>query len=118
MAVRVSQPALASIVIGPPVILNWQASPPITQVLVAQNGVATWSVEYTLDNILADNTDNTPVFGANGINATWQPLSTMTAKTATADATINFPVIAIRLNMTAYTNGTGAVMKVLQGDQI
>jgi hypothetical protein len=118
MAVRSTQPALASVTIGVPVPLNWQASIPVAQVLVVQNGVATWNVEYTLDNILEVLSDNSLRFGANGVNATWQPLSTMTAKTATADATVNFPCSAVRLNMTAYTNGTGAILKVLQGDTI
>lgn len=117
MAIRVSQPAISAVAIGPPVPMNWQVMAPVASILVSftNTPVGTYSVEYTLDNIQDKNPDGTPVFGTNGVNAVWQPMSTMTAKTATADAKLDFPVAAIRLNVTAWTTGN-VVLKVLQGD--
>jgi hypothetical protein len=108
MAVRVSLPAVSAAGIGTTVPLNWQQGAPSAQVLVSftNTPVGTYSVEYTLDRI-----DDAAAIAA----AVWQPVSSLTAKTATADGLINFPCTAIRLNVTAYTTGN-LVLKVLQAD--
>ena len=105
MATRDTQ-VTAAVGIGPVVPLSIHNMFP-TQVLVVVVTTATYNVEYTLDD----------VFNIPAANVTWQPLSSMTAKTATADVTIGFPVSAIRLNVTAWTAGN-VVMKVLQGDNV
>lgn len=112
MAVKVTSATVSSQTTGVPVLVNWNANYPAIQVLVVA-GVGTFNVEYTLDNI----NDPNGGFGVNGASATWQPVSTLSAKTTTSDATVNFPCFALRLNVTAYTSGN-YIMKVLQGDSI
>ena len=61
-------------------------------------GTATYTIQYTFDDVYA--TGYTPAAG------TWTNHPTMTAKTATADSNIAYPVTGIRLAVTA---GTGKV---------
>ena len=82
--------------------LNVNATFP-TAVQVAGTFVATYSVEYTLDDVL------------NGETATWTAVPSGSALSAAVNLKIDFPVCALRLNVTAYTSGTVA-MKILQGD--
>lgn len=70
---------------------------------VLVSGTATYSVEYTYDNVY--DTTVTPVAFA---------LSTITAATTSKDGVINNPVMAIRLNV---TGGTSPVvsLSMIQG---
>jgi hypothetical protein len=70
---------------------------------VVVSGTATYSVEYTYDNVF-DSTVSPVAFA----------LSTITAATTTKDGVINQPVRAIRLNV---TGGTSPVvsMTMIQG---
>lgn len=71
---------------------------------VVMSGTLTYKVQHTLDDILG------------GATATWFDHTTVTGKSANADGNYAYPVTAIRLNITAYTNGT-ATMTVLQGGE-
>ena len=72
---------------------------------VVVSGTATYSVEYTYDDVF-DSTV-TPVAFA---------LSTVTAQTASKDGVINQPVRAVRLNVTAGTSPVVA-MTIIQGQR-
>jgi hypothetical protein len=110
MAIRVSQPALTSVSIGPTVLMDWQATTFNASVLLvfSNTPVATASVEYTLDKL--GTTDEIAA-------AVWQPFSQLTGRTATSEGNLYFPVVAVRLNVTSYTSGN-VQMKVLQGDSV
>ncbi len=72
---------------------------------VLVSGTATYSVEYTFDDVF--DTAVTPVAFA---------LSTINAATASANGVINTPVRAIRLNVTAGTSPVVA-MTMIQGQR-
>jgi hypothetical protein len=59
---------------------------------VVPSGTLTYKVQYTVDDIQ----DST-------VTPTWFDHATITGKTATFDGQINFPVSAVRLNVTAFT---------------
>jgi len=65
----------------------------------------TYTVEHTFDDVFS------PTF--NPATAQWFPNSVVAAKTASLDGNYAFPVSAIRLNVTAYTDGS-ATLNVLQ----
>lgn len=58
----------------------------------------TYKVQHTFDNVYS------PTF--NAATATWYDHATLTGKTASADGNYAFPVMAIRLNVTAYVSGS------------
>jgi hypothetical protein len=64
---------------------------------------ATYSVEYTTDNIFDSS-----------VTPTWSATPNGSGKSAAATVIIDHPATAVRLNVTAYTSGS-VVMKVLQG---
>lgn len=93
----------------PPVVVDWTI--PEFKLTVAclvsfASGVGTYNVEYTLDDV--NDTTITPrwIVDAN-------------ATAATTDKILNyqFPVRAVRLNITAYTSGSFE-LKVLQGFKV
>lgn len=72
---------------------------------VAVSGTVTYSIEYTLDDIFAEN--------FNPATATWYTHTVLTNLSANACSNFMFPVMATRINVTA---GTGtATLTVLQG---
>lgn len=76
-------------------------------VAVAAGSTLTYSVEYTFDDVAANN--------FNPATATWTALSTLSGKTATADGNIAYPVTGVRLNMTAWTAGSATVTFIQAG---
>ena len=71
---------------------------------VILNGAATYTVEYTNDDVF--------VKGFNPATANWIPHADLTAKAAAAQGTLISPVRAVRLNQTA---GAGsAILRVIQ----
>lgn len=74
-------------------------------VSLSSGATLTYSVEHTFDDI----TD--PSFDA--ATATWYANSSLGSKSASLDGNYAFPVTAVRLNVTAYTDGT-ATMTVIQ----
>lgn len=69
---------------------------------VVMTGTLTYTVQHTFDDLSL------------GTPTTWFDNSTVAAETTNMDGNYAFPVTAIRLNVTAYTNGS-ATLKVLQG---
>ena len=102
MAIRASS-SLGAVATGTPIPMNWQGAFPAS-VQVAGTFVATYSVEYTLDNLLDSS-----------VTPTWTARPSGSGLSAAANLKVDFPVAGLRLNVTAYTSGT-VVMKVLQGD--
>lgn len=74
---------------------------------VTVSGTVTYSVQYTFDNTLADGFDPTV--------ANWTNHPSLTAQTTAKDANIAYPVMGIRLNVTA---GTGtATLAIIQAGE-
>jgi len=74
-------------------------------VVLSSGATLTYSVEHTFDDIFAADFDAS--------TATWFANSGLGAKQASLDGNYAFPVRAVRLNVTAYTDGT-ATMTVIQ----
>lgn len=85
-----------------PIPMDFKEAPfnvAIATILVT--GSATWSVQYTYDDITA------------GAPSTWFTLSGISGATASIDSNLQFPVTAVRLHVTA---GSGTVqIVVIQG---
>jgi hypothetical protein len=90
--------------------MNWRESDFKVGIIVGltAGAVLTYSVQHSMDDpeSFADATD----YNTNG---TWLDNTDMSALTATDDGNYNFPIRAIRLNVTAYTSGS-ATMTLLQ----
>lgn len=86
-----------------PLPMDYAANPTTISLGLVISGTGTYKVQHTFDDI----------FNA-AITPTWFDHSTITGKTANADGNYAFPVKAIRLTSTAYTNGSG-VLTVIQG---
>ena len=69
---------------------------------VVSTGTATFSVQHTYSDVLDPLV--TPV---------WFNLSTITAATANAEGSYSVPIVAVRLNVTAWTSGT-VTMNMIQ----
>lgn len=101
---------IASVTTSAPIPMDRKQNPFQVGFAVVVSGVLTYSVEHTLDDIL-----NGPLTAA---TATWFPNATVAAQTTSKDGNYAYPVTAIRLNVTAYTSGTGATLTALQGSSI
>jgi hypothetical protein len=69
-------------------------------------GTGTYKVQHTFDNVQ----DST-------VTPTWFDHPVVTGKTASTDGNYAFPIRAVRLNCTAFTNGSGT-LRILQGGKI
>lgn len=74
-------------------------------VVLSGGASLTYKVQHTFDDVFL------PTFDPS--TATWFDHATLVAKTASSDGNYAYPVVAIRLNVTAFTSGT-ATMTVLQ----
>ena len=74
-------------------------------VVLSAGASLTYTVQHTFDDVFASNFNPT--------TATWFPHATLAAKTASSDGNYAYPVVATRLNVTAWTSGT-ATMTVVQ----
>lgn len=74
-------------------------------VAVSAGATLTYKVQHTYDDVFSNS------FSA--ASATWYDHPTITGKTASFDGSYLYPVVAVRLNVTAWTVGT-ATMTVLQ----
>lgn len=91
-----SQGASASVLVSPPTAATWQASPSwaLGLVCTVSSGASlTYSVQVTADQI-PSSTGN------------WNDHDILTGQTASANSNIAYPITGIRLNVTAYTNGS------------
>jgi hypothetical protein len=68
-------------------------------------GTLTYSVEYTFDDVQANN--YSPASGV------WNAVTGMGAQTADTTGSLSFPVTGVRLNVTAWTSGS-VTLTVLQ----
>lgn len=73
--------------------------------VISAGAVLTYKIQHTFDPIFSPDYTGT---------ATWFDHSTVTGKTANQDGNYAFPIMAMRLNVTAYTSGNVTVT-VLQG---
>jgi hypothetical protein len=84
--------------------LDYKQTPFNATVAVVVSGTLTYSVEYTVDNVLAGTSPT--AFNAED--------TTLVGAAASQAGAITSPVMAVRLNVTAYTSGS-ATMTILQG---
>jgi hypothetical protein len=102
---RPTSVTLASVAASAWIPVNWRQTNFNLSVQVAGSGTNTWKVELTNDDIFDSTVTPTAVTAA-------APLDTGSGGTAEL-ANITIPCRAVRLNMTAHTNGS-ATMTVLQ----
>lgn len=96
-------PTLASVASSNAYPVDWTEQGFGIGFVVVITGTGTYKVQHTFDNIQ----DST-------VTPTWVDHPTVTGKTATTDGNYAFPIRAIRLTCTAYTNG-GGTLTVIQG---
>lgn len=88
------------------VALNTLAPVPFNVGLLADvTGTLTYSVEYTFDDVQANN--------YNPASGVWNAVTGMGAQTADTTGSLSFPVTGVRLNVTAWTSGS-VTLTVLQ----
>ena len=87
---------------SPPIPLDINQGPfTVSIATILVTGAATWTVQYTYDNLSL------------GAPSVWFTLGSISGATATTDALLHAPVTAVRLHVTA---GTGTVqIVVIQG---
>ncbi len=76
-------------------------------VVLSSGATLTYSVEHTFDDVFS------PSFDAS--TATWFTNSGLGNKTASLDGNYAFPVTAVRLNVTAYTDGDATITVIQAG---
>ena len=104
---------VSSLSISDPIRVNWrggQSNFNLSLVVELNPGALTYSVEHTLDapTDFADAADY-------NANAVWFDTPGVTGLSANGGIGIDFPVQALRLNVTAYTSGS-AKITVLQSN--
>ena len=62
----------------------------------------TYSIQHTFDDVYAP--------GYNPATGTWFDHTTLTARTTNSTSSYDAPVVAVRVNVTAYTSGTLTVV--------
>ncbi|MEE9312074.1 MAG: hypothetical protein V3V10_06625, partial [Planctomycetota bacterium] len=83
------------------IVTNWRNTPYNQSLFVdVISGTLTYTVQHTED---APEDSYTNTFST---DATWRSTTGLTALTADDEGNIAFPVRAVRLNITAYTDGT------------
>lgn len=91
--------------VTPPIPLDHYRQPFNVGIGVSVTGTLTFDVEHTFDDVYAA--------GFNPATATWYKNTTLTGRTTSTDGNYAFPVMAVRLNITAFTSGS-ATITVLQ----
>lgn len=76
-------------------------------VVLSAGAVLTYKVQHTFDDVWAKGFDPS--------TATWFDSTDLTGETASAFAVHEFPVTALRLNVTAYTSGTATINLIQSG---
>lgn len=98
---RPTSVTVSSLAASAPIPVDWRAGSFNLGLFVDVTGTNTSSVEYTLDDIF--NPAVTPV---------WLAHATLTGLIADAAGVLTTPVQAVRLNVTAYTNGSARLQVV------
>lgn len=96
---------LSAVGVSNPIPLDIDCNPFSVGLGLDVSGTNTSTVEYTYDDPFDPSFDPA--------TATWHPHPSLTDKTASAEAQQVYPVRAVRLNMSARTNGS-ARLSVLQ----
>ena len=106
---RPTRLTVSSLTTSPVVPMDTYQDPFNVGVAVALSAGATltYTVQHTVDDVFAP--------GFNPATATWYPHATLAAKTASSDGNYVIPVTGIRLNVTAYTNGSATMTLVQAG---
>jgi hypothetical protein len=84
--------------VSPVIVCDWRATAFAVGLGVVVAGTATYTVEYTFDDVFAA--------AFNPASATWFPHQDLTGQTANKDSNLAFPPTGVRLNV---TSGTGVV---------
>jgi hypothetical protein len=92
---------------SPVFIPDYIISPFNIGMAVVVSGTLTYTVQHTFDDVFAP--------GFDPATATWIDHSTLAAQSTTKDSNYAFPVRGIRLNVTAYTNGSATINLVQAG---
>lgn len=74
-------------------------------VVISSGATLTYTVEHTFDDVFQPGFDSS--------TATWFPNASVASETTSQDGNYAFPIMAVRLNVTAYTDGS-ATMTVIQ----
>lgn len=108
---RPTRQTLGAVGVATPIVLNnMNGGVPFAvgfAVDVSAGGTLTYSVEHTFDDVFAN--------AFNPATATWFPHASIAAQTADKDGNYAFPVMAIRLNVTAWSAGTATFTVIQQG---
>lgn len=95
---------VSSITVSTPIPLDVNQAPfAVGLATILLSGTATWTVQYTFDDVWADTFDAS--------TATWFDHPSITAKSANTDSNLAFPCTAVRLKVTAV--GPGSVQLVV-----
>lgn len=78
-------------------------------VLVSSPATLTYTVQYTYDNVFANN------YNPEAATSTWFDMASMQNKSASSDSNFAYPVVACRLHVTAHTTGTATLTVVQAG---
>ena len=73
-------------------------------VVLSAGASLTYSVQHTFDSVQDPS-----------VTPTWFSTDGLTSLSANADGNISFPVIAVRLNVTAYTSGSATINIIQAG---
>lgn len=98
---RPVQITVTGVAASAPIVLDQYISPFAISIFCKISATATYTVQYTSDNVFAA--------GFNPATASWTDHSGLTAKTANADSSLAFPASAVRLNVTA-SSGTVTII--------
>lgn len=96
---------LRSVDVTAPIPLDHYRSPFSVSINVMLLGNLTYSVEHTYDNVFSP--------GFDVASAQWLSPTALASKGASAEGSYTAPVVAVRLNVTAYVSGS-ATMTVIQ----
>lgn len=86
-----------------PLPVDYAANPFKVGVGCVASGTLTYKVQHTFDNVMDSS-----------VTPTWLDSEDLTGETTSQSGEYAFPVRAIRLNITAYTNGS-VTMTLIQG---
>ena len=100
---------VGSATVSTPIVLDHYQDPFNVGLGIALSSGATltYKVQHTFDDVAGNTFDPS--------TATWYDHTTLTAKTTSSDGNYAFPVTAIRLNVTAYTNGSATMTVIMAG---
>lgn len=99
-------PVLAAVAVGSPIVMDYRAGNPLVSIQLIITGTNTSTVQVTDDDVFAS--------GYVAASGNWFscPVAALVGATASQIATMSGLFTAVRLNMTAWTDG-GATLKIV-----